>query len=247
MLSVSAVFPGLAVAGEVDSEGEGIVAPVEAPAPDFDPGGEEPGLEETPAVGGSGGGTEESEPVESEPEQDTEAPVPSEVSGATTDPVEEAPPQPAAVPEVATPPAEPEPAPQKAPARAASEPVENQQLQAPRQARVERHAAGARDATAEAPPPAETSESQPIPDEPPTAPDPTSASSRDPGRSLAGKRFYAVQPGDCLSYIAAALLPPDADTVEIEEKVEHLWRLNEDRIGTSNRNLIYPGTVLRLR
>jgi nucleoid-associated protein YgaU len=56
-----------------------------------------------------------------------------------------------------------------------------------------------------------------------------------------------VRPGDCLSHIAAAVLSPGADALEIEEEVERLWRLNEDRIGTGDPDLIYPGTVLRLR
>jgi hypothetical protein len=47
MLVLGSVFPGFALAGESDSEGEGTAPPVEVPVdPGFDPGGEEEVLEE---------------------------------------------------------------------------------------------------------------------------------------------------------------------------------------------------------
>jgi hypothetical protein len=53
MLVLASILPGVAVAGEADSEGEGSAPSVELPAvPDFDPGGEEADFEEVPATGG---------------------------------------------------------------------------------------------------------------------------------------------------------------------------------------------------
>jgi hypothetical protein len=56
-----------------------------------------------------------------------------------------------------------------------------------------------------------------------------------------------VRPGDCLWHIAAALLPGEAGTQAVAREVERLWRLNENRIGTGDPNLIYAGTTLALR
>jgi hypothetical protein len=226
MLALGSVFPGFALAGEADSEGEGTVPPVEVPAPpDFDPGGEEIGLEETPASGG-----EESGAVETEPEADIAAPSPEEVTSAAA---EAAPPPPVAVPEPAS--AAPEPARQQA-----SEPIANQSIVAPKQKPIERHPAEPA-ASSEAAPPAELAEQEAPP------PQPVAVTPADSGRNLAGKDSYVVRPGDCLWHIAADLLPVNADTEMIEDEVVRLWRLNEDRIGTGDPNLIYAGTELRLR
>ena len=247
LLSIGAVFPGVAAAGEVDSEGEGVALPVEAPAPDFDPGGEETVLEEAPAASGGEEGAAETAPVEAEPELDTKVPSPEEVTGAVAETVAEEPEAQAVTsPESEAPAAEPEYVPQQ---QVASEPVENQPLQAPRQP-ADRDAASPQSAPASTATQAGVSEeSQPVKAEPseeePSSPAP--ASSGDRHVSLAGKRFYVVQPGDCLTYIAEALLPAGATDAEIEDKVDRLWRLNEDRIGTGDRNLILVGTVLRLR
>lgn len=234
MLAVGSTFPGFAVAGEADSEGEGTAPPVEAPLPpNFDPGGEETGLEEVPASGGEEGGA-----VEAEPAVDTEAPV----TGAAAEAgVEEAGSQPVEVPEVAVP--APEPVQQKAPEPVAAEPVANQSLVAPKPEPVERRAAHEQPAATEAAPPAEPAEEE----APPPPAQPAVAAPVDSGRNLSGKDFYVVRPGDCLWHIAAALLPADATTQAIANEVERLWRLNEGRIGTGDPDLIYAGTTLRLR
>lgn len=242
MLTIGSVFPGLAFAGEVDSEGVGTAPEVEVPVvPDFDPGGEETVLEEAPAISGG-----EEGPAETEPELDTEVPSPEEVTSAVTETVAEEPQAAVTTPELEAAPAEPEYVPQQ---EVASEPVENQPLQALRQPE-DRDAARPQSAPASTATQAGVSEeSQPVQAEPseekPSSPAP--AFSGDSQISLAGKRFYVVQPGDCLTYIAEALLPAAATQTEIEDEVDRLWRLNEDRIGTGDRNVILIGAVLRLR
>lgn len=235
MLVVGSVLPGAALADESDSEGEGTSPSIELPEPpDFDPGGEETDLEEeAPATGDD---EEEVGAVEVEPEVDAEAPPLGEVTSAGT----EAPPsQPAAVPEPTTPAPAPEPVQQAAAEPPSPAPIANQSITAPKQ-RPNRRSVSAR-TPEEAAPPAEPAQqeaprSQPVATTPP-----------DSGRNLAGKDSYVVQPGDCLWHIAADLLPGSASTGAIAHEVERLWRLNSNRIGTGDPNLIYAGTVLRLR
>lgn len=240
MLVLGSTFPGVARAAEADSEGEGTAPPVGVPVdPGFDPGGAEEVLEETPAAGGD----EETGAVEAEAEVDLEAPPAGEVtSAATEEPSEAAPSAPAASPEPAAAAPEPEPVQQKAPEAKTSEPVAGQSIVEPKPKRAERQAASAA-GTSEAAPASEPSE-----EEGPAAPPPTPAATppADQGRHLAGKDSYVVQPGDCLWHIAADLLGGDAGTEAIAGKVAELWRLNEDRIGTDDPNLIYAGTRLRL-
>jgi hypothetical protein len=241
MLAFSSTLPAVAFAGESDSEGTGTAPPIEAPGvPDFDPGGEEAGLEDAPASGGA----EEGGAVEVEPEVDVEAPAPEEVTSAVTDVIEDPQPQPVEPPTVATPAPEPEPVQQAAVEPAQTEPVANQSIVAPRQKPAQRHTAHGQTAPTEAMPPTAPAEEE-VPSSPP--PQPVAATPVDPGRSLADKDSYVVRPGDCLWHIAADLLPGEASTQEIEREVERLWRLNEDRIGTGDPSLIYSGTVLRLR
>lgn len=241
MLALSSTLPAVAFAGESDSEGTGTASPIESPGvPDFDPGGEEAGLEDAPASGGA----EEGGAVEVEPEVDVEAPAPEEVTSAATDVIEDAQPQPVEPPTVATPTPEPEPVQQAAAEPAQSEPVANQSLVAPREKPAQRHASHKQPAPVEAAPPAEPAHEE--------APSPYSAQPQpatpiESGRSLQGKGSYVVRPGDCLWHIAAALLPAGADTAAIEAEVARLWRLNADRIGTGDPGLIYAGTTLRLR
>jgi len=242
MLALGSVLPAAAAATEADSEGEGAAAPVEAPAPDFDPGGEETALEEVPAAGI----TEEGGAVEVEPESEAEAPAASEVTSAVVEgDAGEGQTEPVEVPPVAPSAPEPESTLQKAEETAASEPVANQSITAPAQPSADRHEDRKHEAPATgAPPPAEPAvEDTPVapPHSPPARPD------AEPGRHLAGEDEYVVQLGDCLWHIAEALLPADATDLEVERKVEYLWRLNEDRIGSGDPDVIYAGTRLRLR
>jgi len=240
MLVFGSTFPGFALAGEADSEGEGTAPPMEVPVdPGLDPGGEEEGLEEAPATGG-----EEEGAVETEAEVDLEAPVVDGVTGAAAEsPVEAAPP-PVASPEPAPTP-EPDSAPVPQKAVEPSGPVANQSIFATRQESVERDAPSGSAAPEEAPTPVEPSEQE----APPPSPSPQAAATIpvDSGRNLAGKDSYVVRSGDCLWHIAEALLSPEAGTSAIAAEVERLWRLNEERIGTGDPSLIYAGTELRLR
>ena len=197
MLVLGSTFPGFALAGEADSEGEGTAPPVEVPVdPGFDPGGEEEVLEETPAAGGE----EETGAVEVEAEVDLEAPPADEVtSAATPAPEETMTPTPTASPEPTTTAPDPEPVQQKAPEPAASEPVANQSIVAPKQRSADGDTdAGSAASTEAAAPPIEPAEEE----APPPSPEPAPAA--EPGRSLGGKAVYVVQPGDCLWHIATA-------------------------------------------
>jgi hypothetical protein len=96
----------------------------------------------------------------------------------------------------------------------------------------------------------------------PTAPQPVEAASPDapvqtapasdpvsppPAASTPGGRFLVVQPGDSLWAIAKRLLDPNASPAEIARKVNRLWELNRERIGTGRPDLLLVGTKLRLR
>jgi hypothetical protein len=99
-------------------------------------------------------------------------------------------------------------------------------------------------------PPAPT-QAEPVQAAPPEAPvqtapasDPASAP---PPASTPGGRFLVVQPGDSLWAIAKRLLGPNASPAEIARKVNRLWELNRERIGTGRPDLLLVGTKLRLR
>jgi len=229
MLVIGSVFPGVALAREADSEGEGSSPSIELPEPpDFDPGGEETGLEEVPATGGD----EEGGAVEIEPEVDIEVPPPEEVTGAAA---EAPPPPPPAAPEAPTYTPEPQPVQEAA---SQPEPVANQPITAPKQAPADRPSASESAAPPEEAPPPEQ--------EAPSSPQPVAAPPADTGRNLAGRGSYVVRPGDCLWHIAAGLLPDGAGDAQIAQEVQRIWRLNEDRIGTGDPNLLLVGTELRL-
>jgi nucleoid-associated protein YgaU len=245
LLVVGSTFPTFAVAGESDSEGEGTAPPIEVPVgpPDFDPGGEETELEETEAQG-----DEESGAVEAEAEVELEPPAP--VVPTAPDPsVETPPPAPplsTSAPAAASEPEQPEPEREASGAVNRREPIVNQAIKAPRQeqkAAADSAASGPSSSGVDGSSPEGPAEEE----APASSAPPVPAQPAQEGRKLGGKNSYVVQPGDCLSYIAAALLPPGSDTQAIEDKVEELWRMNEARIGTGDPDLIYPGTVLRVR
>jgi outer membrane biosynthesis protein TonB len=244
VLVLGTVSPGVAFAGEVESEQEGTTAPGALPGleegPDFEPGGEEAVLEELP--GPPSGGAEEvgeGPPVEEEPP--VEPPVeaagaPGEIPVAPEAPSAQAPPPEPAGPDYELPPA--------------SAPVENQTLVAPPNAPSEQQA------------PAESAASQPspedVPSSPPVAPPEqeapassgpaaaTPAERQSAGQDLAGRDSHTVQRGECLWSIATALLPPGAGNAAIAAEVARLWRLNASRIGTGDPNLLLAGTELKL-
>lgn len=243
MLVLGSVFPGFALAGENDSEGEGTVPPVEVPVdPGFDPGGEEEALEEAPAAGGD----EETGAVEVEAEVDVEAPSAGEVTSAAAEaPDETASSAPSTSPEPAASAPGPEPVQQQVAKAKTSEPVANQSIVAPKQRPAEQQAASSGTTSGEAALASEPSEEE-VPSAPP--PQPAATAPADHGRHLGGgKDSYVVRSGDCLWHIAAALLPAGASDAEIAGEVARLWALNEDRIGTGDPSLIYAGTTLRLR
>lgn len=241
LLFVGSISPGFAVAGEADSEGEGTTPPIEVPVgpPDFDPGGEETGLEEkVPAT------EEEGTAVEPEPEVEVEVEAPPAPEEVTTAPAAEAqveapPPSPIAEPEPE------EPAPVQEKADEPSEPVANAEIVAPwSQPPAGSGAAGSAASEAPPPPPADPAQKGEAP--PPLSHESDSTAPPDRSdRDLAGRESYVVRPGDCLWHIAAAMLPAGSDARAIAGKVLDLWKLNRVRIG-SDPNLIYPGTVLRL-
>jgi hypothetical protein len=92
--------------------------------------------------------------------------------------------------------------------------------------------------SAPAPEPAEAPEQSTVPAPPSTPPEKPA--------SLKGHRTYTVTAGDCLWTIAAAILPPTASDEQIAAEVGRLWKLNAERIGTGDPNVIDVGTVLRL-
>ena len=57
---------------------------------------------------------------------------------------------------------------------------------------------------------------------------------------------YRVQPGDSLWRIAARHLGTDATTAQTAREVNRLWELNQQRIGTGNPDLIFPGQTLTM-
>lgn len=258
MLALGSLLPGAAYAGEVDSEGEGSAPPesVTEPGeePEFDPGGEDTALEGLPAVAGAPGGdaedTGEGEPVEVEPELDTEAPPPAaEPAGAVTEEVgTDQGPAPSQAPPEAVSETEPESAPAPDYETASpppSTPVENQPLvapPAPPQGEPEASEEAVPAVVAAGPPPAPPSSDQP----PAPRPIATTVDRDGGGRSLAGRESHTVRPGECLWSIAEALLPAGAGNEEIAQEVQRLWQLNASRIGTGDPDMLPVGVVLRL-
>lgn len=243
VLVLGSIAPGVAFAGEADSEQEGSAPPGALPGleegPELESGGEETPLEELPGIVGAGEEAEEGPPLETEPAQEAEpAPAPPEEPTTVPPATSEAPASaPSTGPEYETA-AEPSPA----------APVENEALTAPESSPPAQQTQTAPEAAVqpspEAPPPASPPEEVPPPEggQPPAVPVQGDSS---PG-SLAGHRVHIVRAGECLWSIAEALLPAGANTAEIAAEVQRLWRLNASRIGTGDPSLVYSGTELRL-
>jgi hypothetical protein len=244
-LVLGTVSPGIAFAGEADSEQEGSAPPGALPgleeAPELEPGGEEAALEELP---GAAVGSEEGPPIETEPALESELQTP---PAETPAPAAEAAP-PAGEEAAVVPGPGPEYGPAYEPAPPpGSTPVENQPLAAPPPGASPEHSQTHQNAaqpTYEAPVPAAPPEEAPAPERaPPATP---LAQPSDAAGSLTGHRVHTVRAGECLWSIAAALLPGGANNAEIAAEVQRLWKLNADRIGTGDPNLLYVGTDLRL-
>lgn len=244
VLAFGSVAPGIAFAGEADSEQEGSAPPGALPGleegDELEPDGEESVLEQLPGSLPPGGEVEEEAPLEPEPAQEPEPPPPpATVPPAATEaapPVEAAPPGPEYGPSY-------EPA-----APSSTEPVEGDALTAPPSpptAQNEQHSESAAQPTTEAPASAPPAEEAPAPESPLPATVP-SQPSEVPG-SLSGRGIHTVRSGECMWSIATALLPAGADNAEIAAEVQRLWKLNAGRIGTGDPSLIYTGTELRLR
>lgn len=244
VLVFGSIAPGMAFAGEADSEQEGSAPPGALPGleegPELEPGGEETPLEELPGAVDAGEETEEGPPLETEPAQEPQPPPAPEESTVQVQPPatsEEPTSAPAPGPEYETATEPPPPA-----------PVENQALAAPESAAPAQSAQStpkAAEPAAEAPAPASPPEETPPPEVSGSPPAVPAQGDPSPG-SLAGHRVHVVRAGECLWSIAEALLPAGAGTAEIAAEVQRLWKLNASRIGTGDPSLVYAGTELRL-
>lgn len=67
------------------------------------------------------------------------------------------------------------------------------------------------------------------------------------GSSGGGGATRVVEPGQSLWAIAEGLFDGSASIAQVAFKVDRLWRLNAERIGTGNPDLIFPGLRLRLK
>jgi nucleoid-associated protein YgaU len=72
-----------------------------------------------------------------------------------------------------------------------------------------------------------------------------SASEHDDGEH-AQSATYTVRPGDSLWRIADRHLGAGATATATAQEVTRLWEINEQRIGTGDPDLIFPGQRLRM-
>ncbi|MBS1861127.1 MAG: LysM peptidoglycan-binding domain-containing protein [Actinobacteria bacterium] len=251
---LTSVSPAWALEIGAEAEGEGSAAPGTLPGLEAGPeleGGETVLGEEAPLAGEE---VEEEVVVPVEPESPEAAP-------ASPAPVEEPQPEVVVIPEAVPPPA---PAPSATPTYEA-EPPPTYETEAATPAVVHGEAIVApaepqRPAHAGSPPPVQgVPEVAPVVEAPPPATSPVEAPEPAPSPpavqqpavveapgALQGHRSHTVRPGESLWSIATALLPPGAGNADIAREVRRLWRLNADRIGTGDPNLILVGTELRL-
>lgn len=272
LVALGTVAPAAARAAETDQQQEGTMPPTvsggdPADNPNLDPGGDDTVLTTPtgPDAGPQAGGQEDSgdgAPVDLAPDQEPDQPSldtqePPQPAGAPQTPLAQ---PPASSPTPTTPqpsdttPAQPGgTAPTPAPPTPSPAPAGPQQTTMPstsparghsRKQRAERRRRSPRRTSTA--PPAPTS---PAPTSSVEAPVPISAAAsvtRAVATPLSGPN-YTVQPGDCLWSIAVRVVGMDASNGRVAREVNHLWRLNEDRIATGNPDLLNVGTVLRLR
>ncbi len=249
-LTLTSAAPAWALKVEAEAEGEGSAPPGTLPGLEAGPEleGEETVLGEEPLLAGEEG--EEEVVVHVEPE------VP-EPGPAVPAPVAEPQPEMSVAPEAVPPPA---PTPPAAPEYEAEAPptyeteaaalgvVHGEAIVAPAARQQSGHAVSPSPAqtapVVEAPRPAAPSVEAPEPAPSPPATPPAGIVEA-PG-ALQGHRLHTVRRGESLWSISTALLPPGVGNAEIAAEVQRLWRLNADRIGTGDPNLILVGTVLRL-
>lgn len=253
LLAFSAGAPVAAVAVEPDTDREGEVPPqVENPNDlvggddDDDPGGDDT---DTPSDDDPGeppatpGGEENGGPVAQPPalvrEPLVEEPTPQPPSttpatpGAQPRPNEEAAPAPPRSPEASPRSAQPKnPAKTKQHRRGPSQPARQVARTPPTPSSVPTPAAA----------PVEQSQSAAA-----RTASPAGAEAGAPAAVARSARTYVVRSGDNLWSIARGLLGVEASPAKIAGEVHRLWRLNAERIGTGDPDLIMVGQTLRLR
>jgi LysM domain len=268
LLALAIAPPAAAVATAAPDQEYENTAPLDDEAPstgeapgfetDFDPGddGDHGDFDVTPGLGGGeqdddGAGT----PVEAEPpsdpdvlaEMDPPAPPAPAPPAPAAPPATPAPPPAASLP---APPPEPQPTTPGKP-HEPEDPAAGGMKRKPDRS-SERRRRGA------VPPPAAVPLAPPPPIGAPPAPapvnsfavtqpppqDPTTAA---PTEARVTGQSYRVRAGDSLWSIARRLLGGAASDAQLAREVARLWRLNEDRIGTGDPDLLFVGTVLRLR
>jgi hypothetical protein len=82
------------------------------------------------------------------------------------------------------------------------------------------------------------------------APTAVASAEREPARgerAKPGDRLHTVLAGESLWAIASDVLGGDASPARVAREVQRLWRLNQDRIGTGDPDLLLIGTRLVLR
>jgi len=67
----------------------------------------------------------------------------------------------------------------------------------------------------------------------------------EPTRADSPPSVHVVAEGECLWSIAERRLGPAATNTQLASYIDQLWRLNAERLGTGNPNLIYTGQQLR--
>jgi hypothetical protein len=262
--------PGVALAAEPDQEQDGTATPGQtggsdpATDPDFDPGGDStdlPPVAPPSSPAPPSASDDDSAPPEPEPTGDADAPIVDPGDSESAGPEPPPPPDdaspptagsapPAAPVAVAPAPLEPTPAPTAVAEVPAAQLIAHKLrghktvLMEPRRATGARPAPPSRRApggAAAAISRARVSESSPA------AARTGRMVSRDARDTGSGDRVHVVQAGESLWSIANDVLGGDAEPARVAREVDRLWRLNEERIGTGDPDLLAIGTRLRLR